>query len=151
MLAVQESNGPLKGLGIWKLPTGLADAKEDIDAAAKREVLEETGIESDFVGIFSFQQAHNSLFGKSDMFFVCLLTPTTFDIKKQESEIFACEWIDVESYLNQEFFLKSPLLSKMNEVVAGIVRDRTREIYMKKHELSSRLRPGVIALYTLTA
>ena len=149
MLAVQECNGPLKGLGIWKLPTGLADASEDIDSAARREVLEETGIEADFIGIFSFQQSHNAQFGKSDMFFVCLLKPKTFDIKIQESEIFACEWIDVETYVNQDFFLKSPLLSRMNDVVAEIVRNKSHQIYLKKHELSSRLRVGTIGLYIL--
>ena len=149
MLAVQECNGPLKGLGIWKLPTGLADAQEDIDLAARREVLEETGIESEFVGIFSFQQAHNAQFGKSDLFFICLLKPKTFDILKQESEIFACEWIDVETYIQQEFFLTSPSLSRMNEVVADIVRSKTHKNYLTKHELSFRLRPGTIGLYIL--
>jgi 8-oxo-dGTP pyrophosphatase MutT (NUDIX family) len=147
MLAVQECNGPLKGLGIWKLPTGLADAREDIDSAARREVLEETGIDTDFIGIVSFQQAHNAQFGKSDMFFVCLLEPKTFVIKKQECEIFACEWIDLETYIGQEFFLKSPVLSRMNEIVADIVREKSHKNFLMKHELSHRLRP--MSLYTL--
>lgn len=147
MLAVQECNGPLKGLGIWKLPTGLADSREDIDLAAKREVLEETGIDTEFVGIVSFQQSHNAQFGKSDMFFVCLLTPKTFEIKKQESEIFACEWIDVETYVGQEFFLKSPVLSRMNEIVLDVVKEKSYKNFLKKHELSHRQR--TMGLYIL--
>ena len=147
MLAVQECNGPLKGLGIWKLPTGLADAREDIDCAARREVLEETGIETEFVGIVSFQQAHNAQFGKSDMFFVCLLEPKSFIIKKQECEIFACEWINVETYIGQEFFLKSPVLAKMNQVVVDIINEKTREKFLKKHELMHRNR--TMGIYVL--
>ena len=42
VLAVQERSGPLKGLKVWKFPTGLASAGEDIADAAEREVLEET-------------------------------------------------------------------------------------------------------------
>ncbi len=42
VLVVQEKSGPLKGKGVWKLPTGLVMQGEDITAAAAREVLEET-------------------------------------------------------------------------------------------------------------
>lgn len=42
VLVVQELSGPLKGAGIWKMPTGLVSAGEDIHEAAPREVLEET-------------------------------------------------------------------------------------------------------------
>ena len=28
ILCVQEANGPLKGMGVWKVPTGLADPQE---------------------------------------------------------------------------------------------------------------------------
>lgn len=42
VLAVQERSGPLKGTGIWKIPTGLLDKGEDIPDGAIREVLEET-------------------------------------------------------------------------------------------------------------
>lgn len=42
LLAVQERRGPLTGMNVWKLPTGLANAGEDIADAAERELLEET-------------------------------------------------------------------------------------------------------------
>ena len=41
---VQEKSGPSAGINMWKLPGGLVDNKEDISAAAVREVLEETGV-----------------------------------------------------------------------------------------------------------
>jgi len=75
LLLVQEKSGPLRGSGIWKLPTGLVEQGEDISAAAEREVLEETGIHASFAGLLCFRHAHNALFGKSDLFFLCLLKP----------------------------------------------------------------------------
>ena len=38
VLMVQEKNGPLRGKGVWKMPTGLSMAQEDIGDAAQREV-----------------------------------------------------------------------------------------------------------------
>ncbi len=37
VLLVQEKSGPLRGLGVWKMVTGLVDAGEDIVEAAARE------------------------------------------------------------------------------------------------------------------
>uniref|UniRef100_A0A383VIN3 Nudix hydrolase domain-containing protein n=1 Tax=Tetradesmus obliquus TaxID=3088 RepID=A0A383VIN3_TETOB len=44
MLVVQEANGPLRGQGFWKMPTGLVHEGEDLIEAVEREVLEETGV-----------------------------------------------------------------------------------------------------------
>jgi ADP-ribose pyrophosphatase YjhB (NUDIX family) len=122
ILAVQERMGPLRGTGIWKMPTGLSDAGEDLCDTAVREVKEETGIDTEFVSILCIRQSHTALFGKSDLFFVCLLRPKTTTIQLQPSEIAACEWIDAETFLSQKFFLKSPLFTVVNERVRAAVR-----------------------------
>lgn len=97
---VQEKNGPLKGrgagranarvakliscmltvqthrcgpAGVWKMVTGLVDAGEDINDAAEREVLEETGVKAKFAAVLALRQAHGFAFGKSDFFFVVAL------------------------------------------------------------------------------
>lgn len=44
VLMVKERTGPAAKLGIWKLPTGIIERGEDLVDAARREVLEETGV-----------------------------------------------------------------------------------------------------------
>jgi 8-oxo-dGTP pyrophosphatase MutT (NUDIX family) len=60
----------------WKLPGGLADLGEDFAATAQREVWEETGITSDFLGIVGFRHQHDTVFGRSDLYFVCEMALT---------------------------------------------------------------------------
>ena len=38
-------------------------------------------------------------------------------LARQEAEIAACEWLDPEVYLQQEFFLRSEVYNKINRVV----------------------------------
>lgn len=103
VLVVQEKNGIFKGSGVWKLPTGVVDEAEDISMAAIREVKEETGIEAQFLEILAFRQSHKSFFEKSDLFFVCMLRPLSFDIRKQNSEIEEAKWMPLEEYAAQPF------------------------------------------------
>ncbi|KAG8477939.1 hypothetical protein CXB51_027619 [Gossypium anomalum] len=95
VLVVQEKSGKFKGTGVWKFPTGVVDEGEDISMAAIREVKEETGIDTEFVEILAFRQSHKSFFTKSDLLFVCMLRPRSFDIQKQDREIEAAQ---VHSY-----------------------------------------------------
>ena len=41
----------------------------------------------------------------------------TVKLAPQEAEIAACEWLDPEVYLQQDFFLRSEIYSKINRVV----------------------------------
>ncbi|WOK92032.1 nudix hydrolase 2 isoform X4 [Canna indica] len=110
VLAVQEKNGRLRGSGVWKFPTGVVDPGEDISAGAVREVKEETGIDTEFVEVLAFRQSHKSFFDKSDLFFICMLHPLSSDIKKQDSEIEAAEWIPIQKFAAQPFMQKHELL-----------------------------------------
>ncbi|KAF5780603.1 putative hydrolase [Helianthus annuus] len=103
ILVVQEKSGVFKGSGVWKLPTGTVEEGEDISVAAIREVKEEAGIDTEFVEVLAFRQSHKSFFSKSDLMFVCMLKPTSFDIEKQDSEIEAAQWMPVEEYADQPF------------------------------------------------
>ncbi|XP_050381714.1 nudix hydrolase 2-like [Argentina anserina] len=116
MLVVQEINGRFKDTGIWKMPTGTVNEGEDICSAAVREVKEETGIETEFVEILAFRQSHKSFFRKSDLFFVCMLKPQTFDIQEQNQEIAAAQWMPFEDYAAQAFVKQNKLFDHVAEI-----------------------------------
>ncbi|CAL9014970.1 unnamed protein product [Prunus brigantina] len=116
VLVVQEKSGLLQGKGVWKFPTGVVDEGEDICAAAVREVKEETGIDSEFVEILAFRQSHKSFFEKSDLFFVCMMQPLSFDIQKHDQEIEAAQWMAFEEYAAQPFVQKNELLNYINDI-----------------------------------
>ncbi|KAF5474989.1 hypothetical protein F2P56_006840, partial [Juglans regia] len=114
VLVVQEKNGTFPGTEVWKFPTGAVDEGEDIFATAVREVKEETGIDSEFVEVLAFRQSHKFFFEKSDLFFVCMMRPLSFDIQKQESEIHAAEWMPFEEYAAQPFVQRNELMKYIN-------------------------------------
>lgn len=93
VLVVKEKNGPITSL--WKVPGGMAEVGEDIPQVAVREVLEETGIQTEFECILGFRQHHGSNFHQSDLYFVCKLKAINFDIVPQANEISDARWMDV--------------------------------------------------------
>ncbi|KAM4706945.1 nucleoside diphosphate-linked moiety X motif 6 [Discoglossus pictus] len=95
VLVVQDRN---KTVNAWKFPGGLSDQGEDIGATAVREVLEETGIKSEFKSLLSIRQQHNhpGAFGKSDMYIICRLKPLSYKINFCPQECLTCEWMDLE-------------------------------------------------------
>ncbi|XP_027085878.1 nudix hydrolase 2-like isoform X1 [Coffea arabica] len=116
VLVVQEKSGRFRGTGIWKFPTGVVDEGEDISAAAVREVKEETGVDAKFVEILAFRQSHKSFFDKSDLFFVCMLRPLSFEIQLQETEIEAAQWMPFQEYAAQPFVQKHQLFKDISDV-----------------------------------
>ncbi|CAI9283473.1 unnamed protein product [Lactuca saligna] len=146
MLVVQEKNGPLRGKGIWKVPTGIVDVGEDICTGAIREVKEETGIDTEFVEVLAFRQWHKSFFEKSDLFFVCMMRPLSFEIQIQEVEIEAAKWMPVEEVAAQPFAQKESLLRYITDLcIAKVERDysgfsphpvTSGVIYLNKRDLN---------------
>nr|GLL39071.1 nudix hydrolase 2-like [Ipomoea trifida] len=124
VLVVQERSGQFRGSGVWKFPTGVVDEGEDICNAAVREVKEETGIDAKFVEILAFRQSHKSFFEKSDLFFVCLLQPLSFDIRIQEKEIEAAQWIPYEKYASQPFIQKHELFKYIANICSAKIHGK---------------------------
>lgn len=62
---------------------------------AAREVLEETGIEAEFIGILCYRHYHGFRYGTSDFYHACLLKATTTEIKRCDAEIQECRWMKV--------------------------------------------------------
>uniref|UniRef100_A0A8C3C0G5 Nucleoside diphosphate-linked moiety X motif 6 n=1 Tax=Cairina moschata TaxID=8855 RepID=A0A8C3C0G5_CAIMO len=95
VLVVQDRN---KTVNAWKFPGGLSNPGEDIGDTAVREVFEETGIKSEFKSILSIRQQHQhpGAFGKSDMYIICRLEPSSFNINFCQQECLRCEWMDLD-------------------------------------------------------
>ena len=86
----------------YKLPGGALHPGEHIEHAALREVLEETGIRTRFESLVCFRHWHGYRYGKSDIYFVCRLSPLTLEIDMQTEEIAECLWMPVADYLGSE-------------------------------------------------
>jgi 8-oxo-dGTP pyrophosphatase MutT (NUDIX family) len=83
----------------WKIPGGtLDDPNEEIGSCAEREVFEETGVKCEFVAILGFRHMHGYRFGKSDIYFICLMKPITKEIIKDDHEIDKCQWVPLSEY-----------------------------------------------------
>uniref|UniRef100_A0A6N2MCB0 Nudix hydrolase domain-containing protein n=1 Tax=Salix viminalis TaxID=40686 RepID=A0A6N2MCB0_SALVM len=116
VLVVKERSGGFKGTGVWKLPTGVVGEGEDIPSASIREVKEETGIDAEFMEVLAFRQSHQSFFRKSDLLFICMLRPRSFDIQKQDLELEAAQWMPIEDYVNQPYNKKHQLFKYVAEI-----------------------------------
>ncbi|OQV23771.1 putative Nucleoside diphosphate-linked moiety X motif 6 [Hypsibius exemplaris] len=66
VLVIRDTTRP----NIWKLPGGFSEPGENIQQTAQREILEETGIDSEFQSVLAFRQHHKmpSSFGMSDIY-----------------------------------------------------------------------------------
>jgi len=100
----------------WKFPGGMIDPYEHIEDAVKREVFEETGVETEFVSFIGFRHHHAGQFQTSNIYGICRLNPLSHEIKIQESEIYDAKWCAIDEYLNDEkigqynkFILRSAL------------------------------------------
>jgi 8-oxo-dGTP diphosphatase len=82
----------------YKLPGGALLPGEHLVDAVLREVLEETGVEAKFESLVCFRHWHGYRYGKSDIYFVCRLSPLSQDVTMQVEEIEECLWMPVAQY-----------------------------------------------------
>ncbi len=94
----QQHSGPPR----YKLPGGALHEGEHLAEAVVREVLEETGVHTEFEALVCFRHWHGYRYGKSDIYFVCRLHPLSKAITIQEEEIAECRWMPVQDYLSAE-------------------------------------------------
>jgi 8-oxo-dGTP pyrophosphatase MutT (NUDIX family) len=82
----------------YKLPGGALQPGEHLVEAVLREVLEETGVHAQFEALVCFRHWHGYRYGKSDIYFVCRLSPLSQQLTMQAEEIEECFWMPVEEY-----------------------------------------------------
>jgi len=127
LLLVKEWSGPPSGRvpsKQWKLPGGLLDRDESFEEATCREVFEETGVTCEFESILSFWHRHGLKFNKSDLYYVCLLRPTSSELNICPVEISAATWMHVDDFLETQ---DHPLIThvlKMNFLLDRSSSDR---------------------------
>jgi 8-oxo-dGTP pyrophosphatase MutT (NUDIX family) len=102
LLVVWERVHRMSGRKYYKLPGGALHPGEHIVDGVIREIREETGIDTRFAALVCFRHWHGYRFGKSDIYFVCRLSPLNHQIVADEHEIQECLWMPVEEYLASE-------------------------------------------------
>ncbi len=123
----------------YKLPGGALHQGEHLVEGVVREVLEETGVHARFDGLACFRHWHGYRYGKSDIYFVCRLSPLSREISMQTDEIAECLWMPVEQFLSDpeihafnkgivKAALDSPGLAPA--LIDGFPDDGKREFFM---------------------
>lgn len=74
ILLVQEKHGPKDRP--WNVPGGYLDPKDTIKAGIQREMFEETGIKTNFIGILGMREIQNYWYNTTSFFISCLLEPS---------------------------------------------------------------------------
>jgi 8-oxo-dGTP pyrophosphatase MutT (NUDIX family) len=86
----------------YKLPGGALQPGEHLVDAVLREVLEETGVSVKFESLVCFRHWHGYRYGKSDIYFVCRLSPLSQDVTMQAEEIEECFWMPAQDYFESD-------------------------------------------------
>ena len=102
LLVVREKYGFGGRPPTLKLPGGALRSGEHLEEAVVREVLEETGVQTRFEALVCMRHWHGYRYGKSDIYFVCRLSPLNTQITMQTEEIQECLWMPVEEFLSSE-------------------------------------------------
>ena len=103
LLVVSERHRRDRSQPYYKLPGGALHPGEHLAEAVVREVYEETGIHARFEALVCFRHWHGYRWNKSDIYFICRLSPLSHEIVIQQSEIEESRWMPVQDYLDSEF------------------------------------------------
>jgi len=128
-----------RGATTYKLPGGHIELGEKVEEAVIREVLEETGVATQFQGILALASTHPYRFGKSNIYVVCRLTPLSTEIAIQDTlEIENAKWIMPDVFLkdgNNSMFNKYLVKSLLSK--EGLVKTELdlSQISTRKHEV----------------
>ncbi|MCL2093160.1 MAG: NUDIX domain-containing protein [Treponema sp.] len=83
-----------------KLPGGALQEGEGLAEAVIREVKEETGIDTRFEYVACLRHWQGYRYGKSDIYFVCRLSPLSAEIHMDPNELAECLWMPLDEFLS---------------------------------------------------
>jgi ADP-ribose pyrophosphatase YjhB (NUDIX family) len=101
--------------GVWGLPGGLMELEESAEEAARREVLEETGVEIgelQLINVFSGKQYYRKL-ANGDEFYPVTIAYVSTDIKSCNLKIDGIETMDAGFFSVKELPEKTSPLIKL--------------------------------------
>ncbi|KAJ0961876.1 hypothetical protein J5N97_029704 [Dioscorea zingiberensis] len=145
VLVVQEKYCSSASEGVWKLPTGFILESEEIFSGVVREVKEETGIDTEFVEVIAFRHVHHVAFEKSDLFFICMLKPSSSQIQVDEQEIQAAKWMPFDEFVEQPFIQEDNMFKKIIDIC--IARLGKQYCGLQAHHVISKFDGRVSSLY----
>ncbi|GAU89064.1 hypothetical protein RvY_01659 [Ramazzottius varieornatus] len=134
LLMIRDTTNP----SIWKFPGGFSDFREDIQKTAQREVLEETGIETEFRSVLAFRQHHDMVasFGMSDIYVVCRMQPKTKEIRPCATEIVECRWHSLDDLFDPAF-TATPFVRRILSLVERGLNNGFEDVDIKAQQLDS--------------
>ncbi len=143
ILLVKEKYHPEWG---YKMPSGAIPMGENIGHTAIRKTKEETGIDTEFVGIIGFCERHDTAMDNaSDHFFACLLHPKSLEIKPQESEVSEVIWMPLEEYKKIAWATQIQFLRALEAPGNNYIPYEVHDFHFKKEEdkkMTYFARPG---------
>ena len=114
------------------------DPKQDLPDAMVREVLEETGIRVQFHSLLGFRHTHHAPFGKSDMYFLGLLTlegdpDGSLDLQSLDpdwTEVAQCKWMPVREFADSTLHEKTSVQKLVARMASHCLRvwEETRSL-----------------------
>lgn len=118
-LVVKKRYGGLKG--VWSLPAGFVNADETVDEAVLREVEEETGIQTEVIGLIGVRSGVLSV-GCSDNMLIFLLKPLNEEVVPQLDELYEAV------YMSPQVIVKDRNRSLMLEELLGFNADKAKKL-----------------------
>ncbi|KAL2348183.1 hypothetical protein Fmac_002183 [Flemingia macrophylla] len=145
VLVVQEKYCAPANHGLWKIPTGFVLQSEEIYSGVIREVKEETGIDTEFIEVIAFRHAHNVAFGKSDLFFICVLRPLSAKISVDDPEIEDAKWMPLVEFEEQPLIQEDSMFKRIIDICIACVEKRY--CGLSSHQMVSKFDGKSSSLY----